>query len=75
MTPGEVAGRVWQGLATARTPAERDFLRAVGEEYHVDYISVAAPEGFRAWEAELRAAAVRLSRTPLPSTHQQTEGS
>ncbi|MFJ1758205.1 hypothetical protein [Kitasatospora sp. NPDC088134] len=62
-TPGEVAARVWQGLTAAQTGAEHEFLRAVSDEYYVEYIADGQPESFRAWEAELRAAAQRLSRT------------
>ncbi|WP_052434813.1 hypothetical protein [Streptacidiphilus melanogenes] len=62
-TPGEVAARVWQGLTSAQTGAEREFLQAVGDEYYVDYIADHQPDAFRAWETELRFAAQRLSGT------------
>ncbi|RKE02896.1 hypothetical protein [Streptomyces sp. TLI_171] len=61
--PGEVAGRVWQGLTAAQTRTEHEFFQAVGDEYYVDYIADEQPEAFRVWEAELRSAAERLSRT------------
>ncbi|MEV7856488.1 hypothetical protein [Streptomyces sp. NPDC088183] len=64
-TPGEVAARVWQGatLTAAQTGPERAFLLAVGDEYHVDFISVKHPDAFQAWETALRSAAEQLSRT------------
>ncbi|MEU9565360.1 hypothetical protein AB0D16_25560 [Streptomyces sp. NPDC048161] len=46
MTPGEVAARVWQGLAAAQTGPERVLLQAVGDEYHVDFISGERPDAF-----------------------------
>ncbi|WP_331737628.1 hypothetical protein OHA38_43955 (plasmid) [Streptomyces sp. NBC_01732] len=62
-TPGEVAARVWQGLTAAQTGPERAFLLAVGDEYHVDFISDERPDAFQAWETALRAAAEQLSQT------------
>ncbi|MEE1805297.1 hypothetical protein [Streptomyces sp. BE133] len=63
MTPGEVAARVWQGLTAAQTGPERAFLQAVGDEYHVDFISGEQPDAFHAWETALRSAAERLNQT------------
>ncbi|MFB8243392.1 hypothetical protein ACFC58_43360 [Kitasatospora purpeofusca] len=62
-TPGEVAARVWQGLTAAQTGPEREFLQAVGDKYHVDFISSDHPAAFQVWETALRSAAERLSRT------------
>lgn len=76
-TPGEVAARVWQGLTAAQTETEHEFLQAVGDEYYVDYIADEQPEAFRAWEAELRSAAQRLSRTTateIRALQQNAEG-
>ncbi|MFB6943811.1 MULTISPECIES: hypothetical protein [unclassified Streptomyces] len=62
-TPREVAARVWQDLTAARTSLERAFLLAVGDEYHVDFISDEHPAAFQAWETALRSAAQRLSKS------------
>ncbi|GAA1953209.1 hypothetical protein [Kitasatospora viridis] len=62
-TPWQVAGWVWCALPAARTGPEREFLEAVGEEYVVVMMRDDHPEDFRAWEARVRAAAERFSRT------------
>ncbi|MEU9045420.1 MULTISPECIES: hypothetical protein [unclassified Kitasatospora] len=67
MTPSQVAAEVWRRLFAGWTEAERDFVDAVGYEYHVDLIAAERPEAFRVWEKALRSAAERLCRTPFPT--------
>ncbi|MGW5353650.1 hypothetical protein ACWERV_24445 [Streptomyces sp. NPDC004031] len=62
LSPRDAAARVWRGIASL-TEAECEFVRAVGEEYHLDYLS---PDGLRAWENAVRTAARTLAQTAFP---------
>lgn len=62
ISPKEAATRVWQGIE-ALTDPEREFVAAVGPEYHLDFMS---PEEVRAWEIAVRHSAKTLAGTAFP---------
>ncbi|MFJ1732956.1 hypothetical protein [Streptomyces sp. NPDC088254] len=64
LSPKMAADRVWQGIE-ALTDPEREFVAAVGLEYHLDFMS---PEEVRAWENAVRLAAKTLAGTAFPHT-------
>jgi hypothetical protein len=63
VSPKEAAARVWQQEIETLTDPEREFVAAVGLEYHLDFMS---PEEVRAWENAVRLAAKTLAGTASP---------
>ncbi|MDH6522697.1 hypothetical protein M2163_000795 [Streptomyces sp. SAI-135] len=59
LSPKIAAHRVWQGIE-ALTDPEREFVAAVGLEYHLDFMS---PDEVRAWEKAVRLTAKNLAGT------------
>ncbi|MET9178474.1 hypothetical protein ABZX88_09640 [Kitasatospora aureofaciens] len=64
---GEVAGDAWDRCLSGDTEAERQFLDTIGPEYWVETLASGPPEGYRAWQDSVGAAAELLCRAEAPS--------